>query len=300
MIWIVIISLLLAVGAIVYAFCLRRQILEICRQLAFLESNDSQLEVTLQFPTGSFRKLQKAINSVLHQQRQKLWHALEEEKQMRESLTDLSHDIRTPLTSLDGYFQLLQTTEDSEKQKRYAGIIQERIAVLRELLEALFTYTKLQDGSERLECSRGAVNPVLLHALLSFHPECKARGLEPEILVPETPIQAFFEPTALQRVVQNVLKNALMHGSTDAPYLQVVLEEERKRVCIRITNRCPHPETIDMERIFDRFYRSDRARTNTGTGLGLSIAHGLITQMEGSMTAQLDGDLFTIAMKLPK
>ncbi len=298
MIWVVIAALAALTGSILFIIAQKRQMDDICRQLAFLEEKDSNLEITLHLQTRSFRRFQSQLNRLLQKQRTVIQKSIVKEIRFKESIADLSHDIRTPLTSLDGYFQLLQETEDPEKRQKYYTIISSRIAVLRELLEALFAYARLQDENDKLACESLPVNEILSQALLSFYQECRSRGIAPEVEIPEEDITAVCNETALRRVLQNIMKNALMHGSREEPFLQVRLAREGDGVCIGITNRCSDPEHLDVSRIFDRFYRSDRARTGNSTGLGLSIARGLTEKMGGRIAGELQGDLFTVTIRL--
>ncbi len=300
MIWIVIAALAALVVSMLYHIAQRRQIKEICRQLAFLDEQDSSLEITLHLHTAPFRELQSHLNRHLRRQRAIMAQSLVKETRFKESIADLSHDIRTPLTSLDGYFQLMLETEDSGKKAKYSEMITERIAVLRELLEELFAYARIQDDGDKLPCAPMEVNAILTHTLLSFYQECRTRGIEPQVEIPEEPLSVCCNETALRRVIQNILKNALMHGSREHPCLRVALEGAGEYVRIRIQNRCTNPEALDVERIFDRFYRSDRARSGAGTGLGLSIARGLTEKMGGRIAGELDGDLFSVIVELKK
>ncbi len=298
MIWIVIAALAALGVSILYHIAQRRQIDDICRQLAFLEEKDSSLEITLRLHSAPFRRLQDHLNRYLRHQRQMTAKVLVKETRFKESIADLSHDIRTPLTSLDGYFQLLLETEDPEKRRKYCDMISGRIAALRELLEELFAYARLQDENDTLPCAVMPVNAIVTHTLLSFYQECRSRGIEPEVEMPDEAVNAHCSETALRRVIQNVLKNALMHGSPSQPLLRVTLQEEGDAVRIRIRNRCTDPEHLDVDRIFERFYRSDRARSGAGTGLGLSIARGLTEKMGGSISGELEDDLFTVIITL--
>lgn len=300
MLWITIISIILAAASLGILIAQGRQIREICRQMAFLRDNDSNLEITLRLHTPAMKALQKSLNTEMQYFRRMTQESQTHEKHLRQSITDLSHDIRTPLTSLDGYFQLLQVTQDAQKREKYSAVITERIAVLRELLEELFTYARLQDAQEEIPCDRLPVNPVLLHTLLSFRSELHAAGIEPQVEIPETPVRAYCNETALRRVVQNLLKNALMHGSREAAGLRASLEELPDGVKLTIANRCADPDGIDMERVFDRFYRSDAARSRSGTGLGLSIAKGLTECMDGRISGRMEGDWFIAEILLKK
>ena len=116
----------------------QRQVKDICRQMSFLMKNDSNMIITGELGFGGIGNLIDILNAFLAMQRAERKKSCEKERVIADTYTNLSHDIRTPLTSLDGYFQLLEASEDAEEQKRYLGIIQERIQSLKDMLEELF------------------------------------------------------------------------------------------------------------------------------------------------------------------
>ena len=129
----------------------QRQVRDICRQLSFLLKNDSNMLVTGDTGFGGLKELMEILNQLLLNRKKEHKKYLEKEQMISDTYTNLSHDIRTPLTSLDGYFQLLEESEDAEEQKHYMDIIQDRIHSLKEMLEELFLFTKLKNESYHLE-----------------------------------------------------------------------------------------------------------------------------------------------------
>ena len=120
----------------------QRQVKDICRQLAFLLKNDSNMLISREIDFGGIGWLADILNELLAARKKEKIEYQEKEKMIADTYTNLSHDIRTPLTSLDGYFQLLETSSEEETRKRYLKIIQERIHSLKEMLDELFTFTK--------------------------------------------------------------------------------------------------------------------------------------------------------------
>ena len=216
---------------------------------------------------------------------------LEKEQMISDTYTNLSHDIRTPLTSLDGYFQLLEQCDDREEQKHYMAIIQERIHSLKEMLEELFLFTKLKNDSFHLELKPCCINQVLKQTIFSYYDEWTGKGIRPEIRITDQLLYIEGNEAALHRMFQNVLKNALDHG---AKGIGLSLEEKEGKSLIRIWNEVRDPEKIDPEKVFERFYKADEARSKTSSGLGLSIAKEFADQMHGQIRARLEGRIFYI------
>lgn len=269
----------------------RRQVKNTCRQLQFLQEHSTRLRITGELSFGELWELVNRINSVLESSFQVKNMALHREEELRETMANLSHDIRTPLTSLEGYFYLLKENHSPEEQHRYMEIMEERIGRLREMLEELFMYTKLQDEEYRLEMERVSLTKLTQQSVLSFYEELKKRGITPEVAMPEQNIEIEGNEAAVSRVLQNIMKNALEHSVGD---LSLQLYEQEGCAFFVCSNRVAHPQDIDIEQVFKRFYRADAARTRSSTGLGLSIASGLMVKMEGELTASLEEDTFMI------
>ena len=134
---------------------------------------------------------------------------------LKETITNLSHDIRTPLTSLDGYFQLLkESTSDKEKDK-YSRIIQNRIVSLKIMLDELFTYTKLQDDNYTLVLEKSNFNKLLTATLFSFYDEFNTKGIEPQIDICDEQLSVFCNQADVIRVIQNIIKNSFEHSLSE-------------------------------------------------------------------------------------
>ena len=272
----------------------QRQVRDICRQLSFLLKNDSNKLVTGNTGFGGLKELMEILNQLLLNRKKEHKMYLEKEQMISDTYTNLSHDIRTPLTSLDGYFQLLEQSEDAEEQKHYMDIIQERIHSLKEMLEELFLFTKLKNESYDLELKHCCVNQVLKQTIFSYYDEWTAKGIEPDIHITDKLLYIDGNETALQRVLQNVIKNALDHGANG---IGISLEERNGNSLIRIWNEVNNPEKINPEKVFERFYKADTARSKTSSGLGLSIAKEFTERMHGKISAELTGNIFCIKIR---
>ena len=132
----------------------QRQVKSICRQLRFWKKYDSNLMISREIEWGGIGDLADILNEMLELRKREKKKYMEKEQMISDIYTNLSHDIRTPLTSLDGYFQMLETAKEEKEQKRYIRIIQERIESLNDMLEELFTYTKLKNETYHLKMER--------------------------------------------------------------------------------------------------------------------------------------------------
>lgn len=287
-----VLSVILAVLLQLY----RRQIRAICRQLAFSRQHRTNLRLNGDVPMKEMNALIDALNEVLEQTAQIYEQTDERERRFREIIVNLSHDIRTPLTSLDGYFQLLQESGSEEERQRYTAVIQSRIVSLKSMLEEMFTYTKLQDDGYKLALEPVDMSRLTYSTALSFYEECRMRHIEPDIGFCEESLMILGNEEALRRVLQNLWKNALEHGTERLAFALRRQEDQAVFVC---ENDVAKPEEIDIDQIFERFYKADSARTHRSTGLGLSIARELTLRMGGEMRGELDGNTFRITVTFP-
>lgn len=212
----------------------------------------------------------------------------------KELITNISHDIRTPLTSLDGYFQLLTTCESEEDRNRYMEIIRNRLEILQAMLEQMFTYMKLQNNSYELPLEPCDLNPIVCSTILSLYSEFQDRNIEPDIQVPEEPlIVAAGNPLAFSRVIQNIVKNALEHGSNR---FFLHLSSIDDRIIISCGNQMNSAAQLDCQKVFTRFYKADSSRNHSSTGLGLAITKEFVEKMHGEISAEQKEDMFLITI----
>ena len=272
----------------------QRQVKDICRQLAFLMKHDSNMLIHREFGLGGIGMLSDRLNDLLELRRKEKRYYQEKETLIADTYTNLSHDIRTPLTSLDGYFQLMEACENVEEQRRYLSIIHERIHSLNEMLEELFMFTKLKNESYRLELTSCCINRILKETVFSYYDDWVRREIQPDIQITEEQLYIDGNKQGLSRIIQNVIKNGLDHGEKK---IRIVLKREQNQAVLRISNQVTASEQIDIEHVFDRFYKADAARSKTSTGLGLSIAREFVRRMNGEIGAKIEENEFIVEMR---
>ena len=272
----------------------QRQVKDICRQLAFLMKHDSNMLIHREYGLGGIGMLSDRLNDLLELRRKEKQYYQEKETLIADTYTNLSHDIRTPLTSLDGYFQLMEACENVEEQRRYLNIIHERIHSLNEMLEELFMFTKLKNESYRLELTSCCINRILKETVFSYYDDWVRREIQPDIQITEEQLYIDGNKQGLSRIIQNVIKNGLDHGEKK---IRIVLKREQNQAVLRISNQVTASEQIDIEHVFDRFYKADAARSKTSTGLGLSIAREFVRRMNGEIGAKIEENEFIVEMR---
>lgn len=288
---------LIAVIELVWLMLLWRQNVLLRRQLIFIREKDSSMRVSVNLELLGNLKLAEEMNRILDDVRNRKSELVKREKLIANAYANLSHDIRTPLTSLDGYVQLLNEAETDEDRDRYSKIIRERIDTLKELLEDLFTYTKLKNDAYEIELSRLSLRTIVADTVLSYYDVWKDNGVEPEISLTEEVLPIEGNELAVKRILQNITKNAMLHG-----YKKISLRLSRTdndTAEIAISNPVEHPEEIRIDRVFEQFYTVDSAHRQSSSGLGLAIAKEYTERLGGTIAADLSDGIFTVSIKLP-
>lgn len=296
MIYLVLALLVISISLLIALIHYRSQIGKNCRQLEVMQKHSSNQRLTSEVPYKEVKELVRRINEICNHYQEDKIIIERNENNLKEAIANLSHDIRTPLTSLDGYVQLLVMTDSAEEKEHYLQIIQNRISSLKELLEELFTYTKMQDQNYELTIVPMDGRQCICETVLAFYEDFEKRGLTPEVNFCEEDLPIVANEVALRRVIQNLVKNALVHGVSR---IGLTLERTDGKLHFTCFNDKKADEIIDVDQIFERFYKGDKARTSTSTGLGLAIAKGLIERMHGTIAADVKDEMFVIDIFLP-
>ena len=294
------VSFLLAMAVGVLSFYLwrfRRQVNHISEQLEFLETEDSNFLLTSVCAVGKTPEMINHINHVLEQLRQEQRRLRRTNKSYRESITGISHDIRTPLTSVKGYVQILHKTElTHEKRTEYTRIVERRLEELSNMLNQLFEYARIEAGELVLNMEKVNAGNLFTEIISMFYEDFLKKGCEPEIEIGPKALFIQADRHAFSRILENLIKNALVHGK--GKYHFCLHSKERMAVLLA-SNETDSIEESDLERIFERFYTTDLSRSRRTTGLGLAIAKELTEQMGGTIRAYFEREYFTVEVCLP-
>lgn len=276
--------------------CYRKQMRHMLCELDMIEKTDTKMLLTSAVSVGQTGEVISAVNRILQQKRQTEEQLYRENRSYRESITSISHDIRTPLTSAKGYLQMLAAENAMEEQRnRYARIVERRLDDLTGMLDWLFLYARIEAGE--LELQQEVINAGNLFAetVSMFYEDFVKKNCEPEVTVPSEPCHISADREAFVRILENLIKNALTHGTGG---YELSLRQEKNEAVIRVSNRTDTIEMQDMEHIFERFYTTDTSRTRKNTGLGLAIVKRLTEQMQGKVEASLVNGYFSIEVRL--
>lgn len=296
MLWIIVgILTIIIIILATYLYGYKKQLKQIVNQMQFIEEKETNYKLISFMNAKEISELVILMNRVIDKYRNATINTIRVNQNFRESITSISHDIRTPLTSLRGYIQLMRKeTEISEKQERYIQIMESRFDAVQRMLNQLFEYARIENGEITLKMEKINLGNVLCDVLSNFFDEFTKRNEEPMVSICEESIYINGDKNAVFRVIENILSNALRHGTGG---YEVELLKKDKDCILHISNRTNSIEETDVERIFERFYTTDKSRTKKGTGLGLAIAKKFTEQMGGSIGASLEEDRFKITIR---
>lgn len=281
--------IILTLGIRIYL--LRRAAREISAQLKEKLANDTNTLLTVSTKDKSMCHLANELNAELRKLQSQRHRFQQGDLELKNAITNISHDLRTPLTAINGYLDLLEQEEKSEAVSRYLGIIKNRTETLKELTEEFFRYSVIISPENEIPAEPVVVNGVLEESIVSFYAALQERKITPSINMPEQKVVRTVNRDALSRIFSNLINNALKYSDGD---LKITLTEAGR---IIFSNAASKLSEVEVERLFDRFYTVENARKSTG--LGLAISRTLIEQMNGTITAKYENGRLGICVWLP-
>lgn len=264
--------LLLVLLNIILAFSLfswKRQICEITKQI----SENKKLRISLS--NKQIEKLAGIINEKNDLEQKTKVRIIQEKEQLKHSIADISHDLRTPLTSIQGYLTLLKDCEDKEEQEHYFSVIQAKTNYLTELLQIFYDLSLIESEDYILEIEKIDVNRIVTDCLIDKYNELKE--LTPTIKIENAPVWIIGNAVACKRIIDNLVTNAIRYSDDD---IEIVMDADG---IFTVKNTTSELKNIDVNILFQKFYTVDTSRSNGNTGLGLYIVKELLNKIEGGI-----------------
>lgn len=284
MLFVTLLSITVLLYVLIRLYLLKKEIKRAARQLRELNKGASEKKVDISYFDRDVEELAKEINSQIDLTKNAVAEKRRTEIESKKAISYISHDIRTPMTSILGYIQLLESDEITPEMRReYISIIKSGATRLKALLEDFFELSIIEQSDYPVKIEMIKLNQLLLEVLLGFYEEFHKINLEPTINIPDNDILIMGDPSAVKRVIENLVVNAIRHSSGQ---VTIQLKKCNTSVQLTISNSVNQLSEQDLHHMFDRFYKADQTRTGKGTGLGLPIAKSLMEKMKGSLTAE--------------
>ena len=269
------------------AYFLRKSAQEISEAFRDRLTADTNTLIDISTRDPYMRKLAADINVQLRLLRQQRHKYLNGDQELKEAVTNISHDLRTPLTAICGYLDLLEREEKSEDTARYLSLIENRVDAMKQLTEELFRYSVIL-STEEMALETVHVNGVLEESIAAFYGALTSRGIQPDIRITENRIECQLNREALSRVFSNILNNALKYSDGD---LEIFLHDDGE---IIFSNTASRLNKVQVGKLFDRFFTVEAARNSNG--LGLAISKTLVEQMGGTIVAAYSNGVLSITI----
>ncbi len=247
---------------------------------------------------GEFSKLASDINSITEGLNKAVDNELKSERLKTELITNVSHDIRTPLTSIITYVDLLKKEEDKSQAEKYIDVIDQKSQRLKILTEDLFEAAKASSGSIPVQKERIDITSLITQGIGELNHKIEESQLEFKINQPKDKIYINADGKLLWRAIENLLSNIFKYALKESR-VYIDIKNVENELVLTIKNISAYELNISSEELMERFKRGDEARSSQGSGLGLSIAKSLIEVQKGSFDIDIDGDLFKATIRMP-
>lgn len=294
-IFLILLSLAIAIALIILTakiLVMKKAAKEIDDQFSKLIEGDTNALIAISCADKDMRALACSLNAKISKLREKELTYINGDKELKSAITNVAHDIRTPLTAICGYADMMKEESDPAKLNKYLAIISERANALKTLSEELFKYSVATNKNleKNQELEKVDVNSLLQETLFTFYSKFCEKGIIPKITACESTVLRIVNKNSLTRIFSNIIENAIKYSDGD---FSVNLKEDGT---ISFSNTARNLNNVDVVKLFDRFFTVENSKYSTG--LGLSIAKQLTKQLGGSISAEFKNDVFTIILKI--
>ena len=284
-----------SVGIILYGAHAFGILMEGARRMG---KGDLETKVSDQFLLGSFKDFSKDLNALADVAMVAAQKQMKSERMKTELITNVSHDIKTPLTSIINYVDLLQKPHTEDEQEIYLEVLSRQSQQLKKLIEDLMEMSKASTGNMNVDITSVNAAEAINQALGEFSDKLERAQLTPVFRQPETPVYMLADGRLAWRVMSNLLSNAVKYALPGTRVYIDLMELEGK-VIISMKNISREELNVNADELLERFVRGDASRNTEGSGLGLNIAQSLMEIQKGQLQLLVDGDLFKVTLVFP-
>ncbi len=272
-------------------YMMKKSVREIRTDFSERSNLDTNTLIGVSSQDKDIRGLANDMNHTITKLRKSYHRYNEGDQELKNAITNISHDIRTPLTAICGYLALMKKIDSSDEMKRYINIIDERSQHMKKLTEELFAYSLIMNADDTVELEDVSLNKTLEDCIMEYYAALTERGITPTIDITENKIIRKLDKTHIDRAISNVISNAIKYSDGD---FDIKLTDDGTMI---FSNKASGMTSVEAARLFDRFYTVETGRNSTG--LGLSIARTFVEQMGGEIGAEYKDGRLIIKMAFP-
>lgn len=266
---------------------LKKQLRKIEKQVYFKE------RINISLNDKDIEKLAETINNNMRENKQIEIDIMKREERLKQNISDIAHDLRTPLSSIMGYIILLDNCTEKEK-KEYINIIQRKSEELNLLINNFYEVSLLDNSSLKIDITSIDIVQVIMDIVISNYALIKNNKIEINNRVPEKQIKIYGEEITCKRIIQNLVSNSIKYSTG---YISIELDELENEVVFTIKNNVSNLKESDIEHLFERFYTVDKSRNRSGSGLGLYIVKLLLNKIGGEVKSiALEDSILSISI----
>ena len=288
--YILLVSVVVNIALLIKIIAMRVSLKELKTDYAERASLDSDTLIGVSSRDRRIRELASVMNDTITGMRGAYHLYQQGDRNVRHVITNVAHDIRTPLTAISGYLELAKRLDKSPEMEEYLDVIGERTHHMKNLTEELFDYLVNNDMEVPEEKEDVFVNRVLEDSVMNFYPSLLKKGIKPEVDITEEKIVRKLYPSYVERIINNLISNAVKYSDGD---LEISLSETGT---MRIINTASSLDKVKVEKLFDRFYTVENG-TSVSTGIGLSIVRSFAEKMECPLNAEYDNGKLVITIE---
>lgn len=267
-------------------FLLRKNVKGVAKSLRHINSTKTNSKILISSTDNLIRSLTVEINKSLEAKGSTEAEYKRMDQELRQAIANISHDLRTPLTSIMGYMQLIEDEKlPQAERKEYIDIVKKRSKALQMLIGGFYDLSRLEAKEYKFELRTMNLYNLLSDIIASYYDDFVRSGIEPYIELEQNIKSVIIDGSAARRIFSNLIQNLLRYGRNDAA---ITLKEKEGYIRSVFSNEASDLKEEDVKHLFDRFFTGDHARSNKSTGLGLAITKQLVEQMGHKISAKLE------------
>ena len=268
----------------------KREFRRINKQIT--ENLDEYANVKTKSVDKDIENLVESINLIFDSRQKIVAQKNKNEEKIRESISNMSHDLRTPLTSIMGYLQMIKSEKSSEADKKeYMDIVEKRTKSLQQLISSFYDLSRMEGNEYNFNYKKVNLSSILCENIAVFYNDFRNNNIEPIIEIDENVKDIISDDGAINRIFSNLITNMIKHGES---FVKITLRQENDVISTEFINKATRLTEENVDKLFDRFYTVDNSRSDKNTGLGLYITRIMVEKLGHSISSKIDNGYLKI------